>query len=266
MTDLILPQLEYIQTHSLKHSGDCCLLAVTSDQHIYAEEIYGAEGWLAQHHLSPDGSFVATIDEDDGRTKVEQPLPLPEDAAQPATGWHTMWLNFAGPRHRGIRSLERVDELVRPFTLQDKIHLSQHPALKMPPPMILGLAESYVLAEAKTVVPGVYFVCRRLRIAFVTGKTETDETGEPFDYDSRVIYVAHFAARSAALDESLVDQMQPLPGITPSRPMDCAIFGNQLYVADGGEADRVSAVHVWKITSSMEILTEAEKMIRRIYG
>lgn len=266
MTDLILPQLEYIQTHPLKHSGDCCLLAVTHDHHIFAEEIYGAEGWIAQHHINPAGDFVESVDESAGATKVNQPLPLPEGAIQPTTGWHTMWLNFAGPRHRGIRSLERVDELVRPFTMQDKIHLSQHPTLKMPPPMILGLAESYVLAEAKTMVPGVYFVCRRLRIAYLPEKPGVDEAGEPFDYDSRVIYVAHFAARSAAIDESLVDQMQPLPGVTPSRPMDCAIFGDHLYVADGGEVHRVSAVHVWKITTTMEILSEEEKLLRRIYG
>lgn len=267
MTDVVVPQLAYIRSFLLKHSGECCLLAISPDLHIFAEEIYGEDGWLAQHHLDSDGNFVESIDEDSGSHQVTAPLDLPDDSVRPASGWQTMWLNFAGPRHRGMRTLERVDELVRPFTVQDKMRLSQHPALNdVPQMMLLGLAESYVLAEARTAVPGLYFVCRRLRLAYRLAEARIDEDGEPYDYDSRVLYIAHFAAHHPALDDSLVDQMLPLPGLTPARPMDCAIFDDHLLVADGSNGDQPNAIHLWKITSQAEILSTEEKLRRKIYG
>ncbi|MCK6580145.1 MAG: hypothetical protein L6Q98_18800 [Anaerolineae bacterium] len=270
MTDFSLPTLDYLRSVTLRHPGDCSLLGVTPDLSIYAEEIYGSDGWIAQHCLSPSGEFLESIDESEdnaGRQGASvTPLALPDVAVRSSSGWQTMWLNFAGPRHRGMRVLERIDDLVRPFSIQDRIHLSQHPALVMPPPMVLGLAESYVLAEMRTAIPGVYFVCRRLRIAHLVVPPGVDEMGEPFDYDTRVIYAAHFAARSAALDDSLIAQMQPLPGVSLMRPMDCVITGDHLLVADGGEGERVSAIHLWQLSYPVPILTAEEQRLKRIYG
>ncbi len=66
---------------------------------------------------------------------------------KPQTGWHTMALNFAGPRHRGMRAPERTLDLVRPLSIQEKMALIDRFRLDVPPPLLLGIAESYVLAE-----------------------------------------------------------------------------------------------------------------------
>jgi len=255
-----------VRSFSLRHKGDCLLLGVTPDHHVYVEEIYGADGWIAQHHYDPDGTLIESIDESDGQITITAPLTLPDNALKSASGWGTMWLNFAGPRHRGIRALERIDQLVRPFTLQDKIHLSTHPLLDLPAPHILGLAESYVLSEAHTAMSGLYLVCRRLRIAYLVIPPGVDEQGEAYDYDTRVLHIAHFAARTPSLDESLIDQMQPLPGIVPTRPMDCVISGDHLFIADGGGDTRLSAVHVWRLEWGVPLLTPDEKLFKQIYG
>ncbi len=266
MTDFKLPQLEYVRTIRLKHTGDCKLIGVTSDLQIYAEEIYTDDCWLAQHHVGADGEIITSIDEDHGNVSVTEPLPVPTEMAQPSSGWQTMWLNFAGPRHRGLRALERVDALVRSMTIQDKMALSAYFKFNMPPPMLLGLAESYVISEAKTPITGLYFVCRRLRIAFVLPAPQTDEQGEPYDYDTRVIYGAHFAIRSAE-SESLLSEIDNLfPGVTPIRPMDCVITANHLIIADGGDTDRLSAVHLWRFNPELKALNDQERAIKRIYG
>jgi hypothetical protein len=266
MDDLILPDLVHLHTFALRHPGDCSLRGITPAGEVFVEEIYGEEGWLAQHHLSPEGVFLASVDEEAGARSVTEALPVPEDAARSRSGWATMWLNFAGARHRGVRALERIDDLVRPFTIQDKIRLGAHPLLNLPAPHILGLAESYVLAEANTPITGLYFVCRRVRIAHLLPAPAIDADGQPYDYDTRVLHLAHFTARSAAADETLIDQIRPMPGVTPIRPMDCAIVGDRLYVTDGGEGDRLAALHIWKLEWGIELLTPEEKLHRRIYG
>ncbi|MBK8021451.1 MAG: hypothetical protein IPK19_08470 [Chloroflexi bacterium] len=278
MTDLILPDLEFIRTIPLKHAGDCSLLGVTPDQRIFAEEIHGSDGWLARHSLTWEGEWIASVDESNDALSTCQPatsttgaaahsaLDLPEGTVTSASGWQTMWLNFAGPRHRGLRVLERIDAMVRPFSVQDRLRLSDHPALKLPPHLVLGLAESYVLRETPTAVLGVYFVCRRLRIAHLLPALAADDAGDPYDYDTRVLYVAHFAARNASLEDSIVDQMGPFPGITPSRPMDAVIVGDHLFVADGGEGERLSAVHIWRLSYRVEILTPEQQRLKRIFG
>jgi hypothetical protein len=266
MADLILPDLTYLHTFTLSHHGDCSLLGVTPAGDLFVEELYGEGGWLAQHHLSAHGMLLASIDEAEGAHTLTAPLPLPADAVRSRSGWATMWLNFAGARHRGMRALERVDDLVRPFSVQDKFRLGAHPMLNLPAPHILGLAESYVLAEANTPITGLYFVCRRARIAHVLPAPAVDDDGNPYDYDTRALYIAHFAARSAAQDESLIDQIRPMPGVTPIRPMDCAIVADRLYIADGGDPNRLSAVHVWSLDWGIDLLTPEEQLRRRIYG
>jgi len=257
------PPVTHVKTLLLKHDGDCSLLGMTADKHLYLEEVYGENGWIAQHELHPDGTFAQTIDEQDGMNEILHPLDLPAAIAKPKTGWHTMALNFAGPRHRGLRGPERIADVVRTLGIDEKMAVIEKFKLGIIPPMLLGIAESYVLAEAELQRPNMYFVCRRVRLAVALPETRLDETGEPYDYETRVIYLAHFY--DCEQEPPFIELMADLTDVPLHRPMDCLLLNNQLCIADGGADGRLSAIHLWE-TVRPEPLTEAEKLKKKIYG
>ena len=245
------PKLHYLTTLPLRHHGDCSLLGVSSDATVFAEESYG-EGWLAQQALRLDGTTIGVVDEAFGEQSDLEPLKLPPDLTRPHTGWHAMALNFAGARHRGLRGPERLLDIVRPLSLQEKRALIDHYELPITPPMLLGLAESYVLAEAPLDYPNRFVVCRRIRLARALPEAQIDGDGERFDYDTFVLYAAHGFDRTQD-DSAAVGAPDPLlGGVALHRPMDCLIANDRLFVADGGDETRVSQIHVWTIERSSE--------------
>lgn len=247
----------------LRHHGDCTLLGVTRDLTIYAEEIYGDDGLIAQHALTVEGTTLATVDEAESDDAELHPLDLPPDAIKAKTCWQTMALNFAGPRHRGMREPERTSDLVRPLSIQEKMALVNHLQLDVLPPLLLGIAESYVLAEAQIIAPNLYFVCRRVRLAVALTEAQTDADGYPYDYDTLVFYIAHFYRRDE--EPNLINILADLVSTSLRRPMDCLRVGDRLFIADGGEADHPSAIHVWQLELPEE-LTEEEKLNKKLYG
>jgi hypothetical protein len=246
MTGFQTPPLEFLHTITLKHGGDCSLIGVTPDLTLYVEEVYG-EGWLAQHALNLNGDILQSLDEDEGRQTHESGLELPDDGERPQTGWHTMKLNFAGPRHRGMRGAERLLDVVRGLSVQEKMAAIERLKLEIPLPLLFGLAESYVLAEAPVDEPNLYIICRRLRLAYGLPQEQLDGDGQPYDYDTQVVYATHFYDRSQELDPPLDDVLAGLPGASLHRPMDCQIAGGHLFVADGGGETCLNAVHIWRI-------------------
>ncbi len=257
----------------LQHHGDCTLLGVVpgdpadpsgaADCTIYVEEIYDEDGKLAQHALTLDGRLLATVDEGSGDTDLH-PLDLPPQRIKPQTGWHTMALNFAGPRHRGLRAPERTLDLVRPLTIAEKMALIDRFRLDVPPPLLLGVAESYVLAETPICAPTLYFVCRRVRFAVALTEERTDADGQPYDYDTQVVYLAHFYERDQEPEWS--DILADATSIPLSRPMDCLLVKDRLFIADGGADDRLSAIHVWQLDLPTAECSEEEKLNKKLYG
>lgn len=256
--------LEYVASHSLKHDGDCHLLGVLADGTVYVEEWYG-DGWAAQHRITVEGVLVQSVDEDSGAADDLEPLDLPHDATRPQPGWQTVALNFVGPRHRGLREPERMAEAVQPFSIQDRMTLVSQFQLPTTPPMLLGLAESYVLAETPLHPPHTYAICRRVRLAYALPTVCRDAENQPYDYDTAVAYLAQ-----------IVDQTQEPPGLLPHpdsllpeaalhRPMDCAVGGDWLVVADGGSAAQLAQVHWWRIRRHTEE-TPDEALHRKLYG
>ncbi|MEO8395390.1 MAG: hypothetical protein ABI700_20520, partial [Chloroflexota bacterium] len=230
------------------------------------EEVYGENGWIAQHEVRLDGTFAQTIDEQDGMNEILHPLELPTRIVKPKTGWHTMALNFAGPRHRGLRAPERIADLVRMLSIDEKMAVIAKFKLDIIPPMLLGIAESYVLAEAELQRPNLYFVCRRIRLAVALPETRMDEDNQPYDYETRVIYVAHFY--DCEQEPPFIELMADVTPVPLIRPMDCLLHNEQLCIADGGSADndgRLSAIHLWQVERP-EPPTEAEKLNKKIYG
>jgi hypothetical protein len=237
--------LDYISTITLPHNGDCTLIGIGSDFTIYTEEIYTDEAWIAQHAVQIDGKFVASVDEQYGETAEVTPLVLPDDLVRAQPGWHTIKaLNFAGPRHRGMRESDRITDILQPLTLMEKMSLVKRLALPIAPPALLGLAESYVLAEAELQRPYLYVVCRRVRIAYALPAVQMDAAQHPYDYDTMVVYAAHLVDRRAEIP-GLPDET--LPGIDLYRPMDCIISQGYLFVADGGGEIQNNRIHIWRI-------------------
>ena len=258
-----LPAVRHLTTLPLKHAGDCNLLGVTPEGAIHAEEVYGKHGWVAQHELRRDGTFVRSVDEAEGRNGDLRPLDLPPQLITPKTCWKTMALNFAGARHRGLREPERIGELVRPLTIQEKMAAVQKLKLEIPATHLLGLAESYVLAESEVLRPNLYFVCRRIRLAYALAEPRTDGDGQLYDYDTKVIYAAHF--QDSAEESAFTDLLSDLTDRPLHRPMDCLLVDDHLFIADGGEGERLSAIHVW-VLDLPETLTEEEKLLKKLYG
>ncbi len=255
----------------LRHNGDCTLLGVTpseppdaADYTIYVEEIFGEDAKIAQHALAADGSLLASIDEDSGDDSELHPLDLPAGTIRTQSGWHTMALNFAGPRHRGLRVPERTLDLVRPLSVPEKMALVNQLQLDVLPPLLLGVAESYVLAETLISAPTLYFVCRRVRLAVALSEEHSDADGQPYDYDTLVFYLAHFYERDQEPEWSDILAQRAAVGLR--RPMDCVLVKDRLFIADGGDDDHLSAVHVWQLDLPQDELTEAEKLNKKLYG
>lgn len=258
------PRFELIATFPLVYAGDCSLLGVGPDGVIYVEELYG-DGWMAQHAVRADGTIRATVDERGGNADTLEPLPLPDDLIQPRAGWHSMKLNYSGPRLRGLREPERTLDLVKPLSLAEKMLLHDRYALDMPP-LLLGLAESYVLAEAPLDGAGLFAVCRRVRIAAALPQPQTDADGAAYDYDTRVLYLAHLFDRDALDAPTLFDADTSLISDALCRPMDCLTIGDRLYVADGGDGERLSAVRVFQIHDLPARPTSDEILLKKLYG
>ena len=120
---MLAPPVTHVTTLPLKHDGDCSLLGVTPDRtHL-------RRGSLRRRRLdcaarAPARRHVRAVDRRSRRHERHlQPLDLPPSIVKPKTGWHTMALNFAGPRHRGLREPERMLDLVRTLGIEEKLAL-----------------------------------------------------------------------------------------------------------------------------------------------
>ena len=239
--------LDYHTTLELTHNGDCHLLGMSADGTLYVEELYGSEDWFARHAITLQGQWIHSADEEDGQNIDLVPFDLPQDLQRPTSPQYAHRLNFSGPRWRGLREAERIADLVRPFTIPTRMTLGQR--LGIAPPLLLGIAESRVLAEALLTPPDQVLVCRRVRIAYALETTEHDAEHQPYDYDTIPIFIAHpYHIMSGELDVEPDIAFAGLPGVDLLRPMDCLVANGYLCVADGGDDSQKSRIHIWKIS------------------
>ncbi len=237
--------IAYQNSITLAHDGDCSILGITPQMTLFVEEIYGEADWLAQHHLTLDGHITKSVDDHAGENTKFSPLKLPPDLIAPAPITTSAALNFSGPRQRGLREPERIQEMVRPLTVATRIQIVEQLDLEMQPSQLLGIAESTVIAEA--LLPPV-LVCRRLRLAYALTTQQLDSNDQPYDYDTLVLYVAHLYENDD-FELPAATVFAGLPGVTLRRPMDCLVYNGYLLVADGAIAQRRCQIHVWQITS-----------------
>lgn len=239
-------KLYYEATLSLQHGGDCILLGATPDLILYVEELYGAEPWVAQHRLQFDGTILETRDEADS-IDAFIPFELPAHAIRPAAVASGHPLDFSGPRLQGLRATDRIDGLVRSLPMQIRMNLAQTVLPGVMPPLILGLVESRVLAACSlNDDAGTQVICRRVGVACALSGQRVDESGIPYDYETKTLFLAHTWREADGLDLEEI-MTSNLPGADLYRPMDCLLVDNTLVVADGGDGGRTSVIHLWRV-------------------
>lgn len=238
--------VHHIKSLPLKYHSTCGLLGISPDLVIYAEEIYGESDWTAQHAIRMDGVILESADELYGHHARFSPLSLPTNSLRPHAGLHTQSLNFAGPRHRGKREDERVQEMVRPLSIQTKMALVERLNLDIFPPLILGLAESYVISEAE-IQADLYVVCRRIRIAYALAH----DPDRSYDYDTIEFHAAHIFDPETQDELSVGEVFDGLPGVQLHNPTDCIVAHDHLFIADGGGNLRANQIHIWRIEHRM---------------
>lgn len=153
------------------------------------------------------------------------------DLIQPYIGHSNHWLNFRGPRHRGMRETERLSDMLRPIPVPARMALSERLGI-----MPLGLVESTVLSEAALPTTDHAVVCRRLRIAYALPSVQIDHDNEPYDYDTVTLHMAQVVTPGEH------DLLSSLPGL--DIPMDCVVRGPYLFVLDTAIP---GAVHIWTL-------------------
>ena len=241
----------HLVTHELRYAGDCRLLGVTGDGLVYAEELHGDEDWLAQHKLSGMDGIIESVDEQQGANPNAVPFSLPADITSPVRRPCFAHLNYAGARRRGMASTERIEELVLGIGIADKIELVDFMEWSIDPLQLIGIAESVILACA-AIDGGAALVCRRIRVACRLGEARMDEHGFEYNYDTLPVNLLHELAREAGGLPDLADCLQDLDDVALLRPMDCLYHQGKLYVADGGEGDDPSAIHIFKAQKRLE--------------
>jgi hypothetical protein len=217
--------LQYLRKITLLYNGDCSLAGITPDFHIYVEELH--DDWTTQHLITFDGIFLNT-----------ELLSLPSGLIQPQPARTALDLNFTGGRYRGLREPERVHDWLKPLTVQEKMLFAPH--LNLAPMAILGIAESVVHSEAQ--IDTRYLVCRRLRIAYALPEIRYDQEQQPYDYDTHALYLAHFHQQG-----DLSEALDGLPDVDLCHPMDCIAYNGYLIIADGGEGQQKSSIHLWRV-------------------
>lgn len=248
---------EHVRTVPLRHNGECGLLGVGPDLDFYVEEIYGEEGWMAQSGYDLEGNLLAEVDEVSGANQGVERLQKPGNLVRPHTGRSDIRLNFGGARHRGLQTEDRIEEMVRPLEMAEKMMLVEEglvPAI--PPPTILGLAQSYVVSEVQLTRPArdtlpLFLLSRRLRIAYRLLEPLVDARGERYDYDSLEVAILQRYTpgdEDLSLGEMMVSKATL--GVELNRLNDIILRDGYLFAADsaGERDDVISQVHIWLLT------------------
>jgi hypothetical protein len=242
----MLPQLRLLNSIPLYHNEDCNLIGFTKNSIIYVEENYGEGEWVAQYAFDTSGKIIESVDEN-GLAGSFSRFHLPEGSVEPQVGEKTAFLNFSGSRLRGMRETDRILDMVQPLSIAEKFRLIERFGLNILPPQLLGVAESYVMAEARFPGSEIFVICRRIRLAYALPEPKVDETNLAYDYDTLTLVFLQMGDLQSDTDFSLANASLDLADTHLNRPLDCLIAGQSLFIADGGSADQLSRIHIYQI-------------------
>lgn len=239
---MTVKDLQHSHDISLRYRGDCALMGVTPAGDIYAEELYD-ETWLAQYHITQSGDIAKSADEQSGQQALH-PIELPPVAITPQSAPLNHPLNFRGLRQRGLRAEDRVSEWLQPLPIMQKMPLIERLGLNIPPPLLLGIAESIVTSQT-ALTDELHLVCRRLRLAHALPQPTTDANGLPYDYDTVTLHIAHTFAPQTSAAPALEECLGKFGGVALMRPLDCLHVNNRLIIADASSGKQNSRILVW---------------------
>lgn len=235
----VKPHLHYTRSIPLKHKGECQFAGISTEDVVYVDELHGEDDWMAQYAFQLDGTLIGFHDEsnsDFGKLWLNpQPITRPTRLPSPHP------LHFGGARLRGMRQEDRIQDIVHPLTIAEKMALSSRLHLTAP---LIGLAESHVLAAAQLEGTPFSMVCRRLRVAYVLPEIRLDDHHLPYDYDTITLYIAHWYADD---EVDLSVAFQTFGDRQMQNPMDCMIWKQWLLIAEGGTDQQTSAIHLWQL-------------------
>lgn len=234
-------------------ADDCALLGIVPHADIKATRLYieqyMPQDWVQQTILTAAGDVIQQADDrDDGPL-----LTLPDDRIAPEQPFKHA-LQFKGLRYRGLSEEDRIADWVQGLTIMEKMPLASKLNLTVPPPMILGLAESYILSIAHLDDTGQTVVCRRIRLAYRLPQRQIDADGLPYDYDTRVVFIAHPYHVPTDTAPALHDCIGSFADVAVQRPTACIAHDNRLYLLDCGAADdpqtHPARLHIWRIDAA----------------
>jgi hypothetical protein len=224
----------YKETFFLNYSEDCALVGVSPTGLIVVDLM--TELHTIRQIRTPNGMITAEGDAN---------LPLPPDLIRPAPVSLDHPANYRGARLRGVRAQDRIDDLVLPLAMPEKMNLVRQLKLNIIPPLLLGLAESTVLSTACLPGRDLTLICRRVRLAYALSAPRTDENGVAYDYDTHTCYLVH--AYAPGDDRPLSDLLSGLPGADLRHPSDVVVAGDWLVIADPALGTGNSQLHVWSL-------------------
>lgn len=219
-------------------------MGISLDFELYVEEVFGEDDDVAHYSINLNSGVETEI-------KVRDIYTTPASLKRPVSSHHAKALNFSIGRYRGMREAERIADLVQPLTIQEKMALVKFLPLPIMPPLLFGIAESVVLAEAAFASPDIFLVCRRVRLAYGLMPPRLDSSHQKYDYDTVMLYFVHLYdahdTEEHLLHETIASGQSLLSGVVLHRPMDCLIHEDKLFIADGGDETHTSAIHIWTI-------------------
>ena len=249
---------DLLATIELAHDGDCHLRGLTPEGLIFVEELYGEDDWLAQHKLSASAGIIESVDEGYGSNQDVAPMRLPADIMPVSKRGLFEHLNFCGARSRGLATSERVEKLVRSISVAEKIAMTDFMGWDVDPMRLTGIAESTILSTS-AMTRNRYVVCRRIRVICRLPRMQTDRHGFNYDYESLPIHLVHDLPSTATDLPDLGDCLQE---VDFCRPLDCIYALGKLYVADGGDGDVPSAVHVFAHNMCHEVAEDVPSAVQ----
>jgi hypothetical protein len=209
---------------------------------IYVEQIYGDEDWLAQYCLDASGQIVGRFDEADNTGKRSRLLDIPQRLAAPAPLSDREQVAIPLVRLQGDRAAERIDDLMYPLTMAEKLWLGTQSGV--PAPLILGIGGRELVAQARLPHSGEMVVCVKSWITQALTEARYDPLDGRCTYASIVVYSLH---EFDADGEIHMDQgITALGGIDFKQPMDLLATADRLFMVDGNWAGGAGYVHGWR--------------------
>lgn len=223
------PTCHLSHRHTVRLSGmiDAAFIGVTAAQSVIMA------GYDAQ-----DAAHYASV-VDDGQVNPITVVPEINTEPDAAAG---QWWHRVGARWRGLRESDRLADLVEPLTIMQKMTLIEQLGLNIPPPLLMGIAESRV-HSAVMITPACVFVCRTVRLAVALPASQTDETGLIYDYDTIPLYLGHIDDPDNPTD---LVELVSRPMVW-RRPLECLVNAGHLFVLDVPEDGDSPAVHIQAI-------------------